>query len=1207
MDYRLLRIILIDSYCRNRIAEVDVSDHITINGENGAGKTTLLRLLPMFFGERPSRIIKGNAVTERFGRYYFPTTASYVVFEYQRRGQKALAIIHASGQTGDGVEYRFIDSAFKLELFKDSGQVVQSRDLYRHVDKQGVFISKALSLHQYQQVIQNTASREFRNLAARFSFAGGTGRLTHLERVVTGILQRATTFFDLKRMIVSAVLPNDEGFMLRTGRRDLTNWVAEYEAHFELMAMSPLMSELETSDHHRRIAEIGFTKLHSQTKLLHDYYRQQIDEGENSLLTAKSNLSGSQSKYAGEYQHLADQLSLAQGATKSIRDFLAQLLARKSYFDQNNLAGKMVKVDALDSLNDERAPLVKQLSDLESQVKSITQVFDEMADQAKTVSGARKSTLEQARSRVITAYSQEKTALAAADKESTNNIREAHVVELEKAQKAVTDLTGQKARLEGEVNNARAESALEDALAAARERQQTAMYDLEALREQEEPLRNTYQKLTREFSALEQQITTHNQAIEKVQLELDNLLAADNAGEHTFLGFLRHHKPDWASNIGRLVSAETLLRTDLSPALSEGDNLYGVAIDLEKLQAGLFSNEEAIQEEIKLAKNRLEVKTAELHALHAALEDNGGLIRDAKASLGQHEFQVLTAKNARTAAEEAVKGATIKVQQSHALAVAGAKERLANCNNNLEMANTHVLEIKQKHKAELIDASQSYDAALRALNASEREELEQITEQEHILASELEERLTQIDQDRTASLKSKGVATDVLESIRDRIRTLERRIAEAQDLRHEVAQYREWLDHTWSQKTAKEKELEGAKGKEVQSEMRLTALARQRDEDLGAQQEKINQIEQHIVTTRALLTKTQNQLRELSAWPLDIDILESLAGDVLEFDIDQISSQRKRLQDELSQHRDVIRRGVEKLRRQMSAYAGTGPEKFYTTELTRLGYPVPGKEYEWLEVFRSWFNEEHVVNRNSLLQQGKTMAQKISAFWNNLNDFKKNVSIFASQLRDSLGQGSAFASISDVNTEIRANIDTQDYWEAVGNLHREYDAWHAAGSYVLPPASFVDAAREVARVVSEETGLIADPVDLISLKISANVNNQGSKTASNEQELAQMSSNGLSYIILCIVLIGFVNRIRGTEPVVVPFVVDELKDLSFPNAKTLLRLMSQNHITMISAFPDVDLDLAELFSKNYKILPGRKIGMISLDEVSTENKEVSHV
>ena len=71
---------------------------------------------------------------------------------------------------------------------------------------------------------------------------------------------------------------------------------------------------------------------------------------------------------------------------------------------------------------------------------------------------------------------------------------------------------------------------------------------------------------------------------------LEQLLAADNASEDSLIGFLRRHKPDWPASIGKLVDPETLLRTDLSPMLGHGDDLYGVAIDLEKLKAGRFSS-----------------------------------------------------------------------------------------------------------------------------------------------------------------------------------------------------------------------------------------------------------------------------------------------------------------------------------------------------------------------------------------------------------------------------------------------------------------------------------------------------------------------------------------------------------------------------------------------------------------------------------------
>ena len=53
-DFRLLRLILIDSYARGKTVEVDVGGHVAITGENASGKTTLLRLFPLFFGEAPS-------------------------------------------------------------------------------------------------------------------------------------------------------------------------------------------------------------------------------------------------------------------------------------------------------------------------------------------------------------------------------------------------------------------------------------------------------------------------------------------------------------------------------------------------------------------------------------------------------------------------------------------------------------------------------------------------------------------------------------------------------------------------------------------------------------------------------------------------------------------------------------------------------------------------------------------------------------------------------------------------------------------------------------------------------------------------------------------------------------------------------------------------------------------------------------------------
>ena len=82
--YSLNRLILIDSYKSGELVEVRLDGHTNLNGVNGAGKTTLLRLVPLFFGERPGRLVPKSRVTDSFARHYLPNESSYIIFEYQR-------------------------------------------------------------------------------------------------------------------------------------------------------------------------------------------------------------------------------------------------------------------------------------------------------------------------------------------------------------------------------------------------------------------------------------------------------------------------------------------------------------------------------------------------------------------------------------------------------------------------------------------------------------------------------------------------------------------------------------------------------------------------------------------------------------------------------------------------------------------------------------------------------------------------------------------------------------------------------------------------------------------------------------------------------------------------------------------------------------------------------------------------------------------
>ena len=158
--------------------------------------------------------------------------------------------------------------------------MIQSSELTRHLTKLGVEHTRPLSLTLYRQILQNEAGREHRQLASRFAFTGSGGRLKHIERIVSSILLRATSFYDLKRMIVSSVQESTEAFSLRTNKRELTQWIAEYEAHNAVMGKASIMEEPELADQQRRHAVDEFSTLHASFQLIHDHYQAEIGAGE---------------------------------------------------------------------------------------------------------------------------------------------------------------------------------------------------------------------------------------------------------------------------------------------------------------------------------------------------------------------------------------------------------------------------------------------------------------------------------------------------------------------------------------------------------------------------------------------------------------------------------------------------------------------------------------------------------------------------------------------------------------------------------------------------------------------------------------------------------------------------------------------------------------------------------------------------------------
>lgn len=73
-----------NSIFQGKRVSLNCDGHTNLTGGNGAGKTSILRLIPIFYGFEPNRLIDRAANKKNFTDFYLPNNQSMIVFEYTR-------------------------------------------------------------------------------------------------------------------------------------------------------------------------------------------------------------------------------------------------------------------------------------------------------------------------------------------------------------------------------------------------------------------------------------------------------------------------------------------------------------------------------------------------------------------------------------------------------------------------------------------------------------------------------------------------------------------------------------------------------------------------------------------------------------------------------------------------------------------------------------------------------------------------------------------------------------------------------------------------------------------------------------------------------------------------------------------------------------------------------------------------------------------
>jgi hypothetical protein len=172
--------------------------------------------------------------------------------------------------------------------------------------------------------------------------------------------------------------------------------------------------------------------------------------------------------------------------------------------------------------------------------------------------------------------------------------------------------------------------------------------------------------------------------------------------------------------------------------------------------------------------------------------------------------------------------------------------------------------------------------------------------------------------------------------------------------------------------------------------------------------------------------------------------------------------------------------------------------------------------------------------------------------------------------------------------EVKSVIRELEYWGPIEAMAEDHRAWLRLEGQDLPPPEFATTLRTLLEHWEVREGIRAALPSLIRIQGEV-VENGQTRTFRKAADLERVSSNGLSYLILCVIFIAFINRIRRQASVEVVWALDELKDLDIGNIEALLTILKRNAITLVSAFPDPDAEVLALFRHRFSVEEGRRL------------------
>ncbi|OPX54115.1 Protein of unknown function [Oceanospirillum multiglobuliferum] len=1186
---QLLRIVLIHTHLPG-VVEIQMDEHTNICGTNASGKTTLQRLIPVFYGEQPNRVVPKTR--KKFDEFYLPFSNSYIVYEY-RRGNGDICQAVLTRKSEGGLEYRFIGAPYQSECYlqhTDEGVKAYSyhdwAGIMRH-QAAGQVSAKLSATSEYRSIIQNdvatlrgsgTDSAKLRRLAAAFSLVDAGHKLRHIEKLVSAVHAKEGKMDTLKAML--AAIFEEDGVTLPTTKVKNTKareWIQQMRhsskleslqkdfdhlkhlalqldgVESQLAALFPLLSADEQQQkQHKAESEERLNELQAQLRHL----KESFEEHQSELISAQSKTEHDLKETTARLDQLqyryddyeSRDMAKLQRDTEALplwRDNLIELQAQYQLMSEQHsdlehqLDLHKIKLSAsLDRLSEQRDAKVKQLQQQKNQVR-------ETQDQQLTQ-------LEQAFQKRIQAQQS-----LFAD-QLTEYSRTIAILETQLSTSSLTEAEYEEART--------AELRLEQAQAQAQQHSR----QMQLLQQTLQQARQTRDQAN---DALERSRKAAQDAEKSLQLLHRQLAPEQGSLRH----FLRLHYSGWEQTLGKVLDERLLERQDLHPNLSTlTDSLYGLRLELAGVETPDYAqDEEAIRLQIQSAERHVEQTSEEKAQAEKQLKAQQEQVELTQAQLEQAEWQ-------RTELEQNIDYARDARDRLKAQQQSLNSQRQEKTRTELHQKQAQLEALKAQQQQDLHAMTKDHGDQRLELKADWQTTLQgfdqQIDALEAQLASKREENKAQLKELQQAfdeELSAKGIDPRRLSDLKQRQEQLKAEIKRVENRQDELNHWHNFMTLDWQKMRpellAQETQLKQDKRQVAQALNQLktdfTANRKVLDEQRQQQQGQMERAEKQLSQIKPALAK----LNELNltrvtpaALPDSADLVERLSR------TDEALEQRSKLDAELNSR-------VDKFDTRLKDNAS--PEFLDRLEHEKSKQPEYAGKRELLPVLADLL---HILQdqRQQLIEMGENIGGDLKKFFTVFSDINRRIAAQSRRLSEAVADDLVLEGIRKSEVRILSTIDELGFWQPLKHFAKLYDDWSHSVDKTQPSEHYLNALADVVELLRADEQYSIESL----LRLELHLSEGGSELViRNDRQLLESSSHGMAYLILCKYLLAFTRLLRGESDVTLHWPIDEIGTLAYHNVEKLFQACSSNRIVIVGAFPNPESDVLMLFQHRYLI------------------------